>query len=113
MNLISSSKLIEKKSKFFAYLYELDSEEELIEIISKLKKDHKKAAHICYGLILDKEVKFKNDGEVGNPGRALLETLKENDCTSNLLIVARIFGGIKLGPGGVSRAFRKAGRALF
>jgi len=113
MNLISSLKLIEKKSKFFAYLYEVSSEDEVQLIISKLKKDHKKAAHICYGLILDKEEKFKNDGEVGNPGRALIDTLKENNKDSHLLIVARIFGGIKLGPGGVSRAFRAAGRALF
>lgn len=110
MKLLSTFKLTEKKSKFFAFLYELINETDAGLIISSLKKDHAKSSHICYGLIFDGEEKFKNDGEVGHPGRALLDVLREHKNKSHLLIVIRYFGGIKLGPGGVSRAFRSSGR---
>ena len=52
----------------------------------------------------------KDDGEVGHPGRVLLELLRKHDL-EGVLIVSRIFGGVKLGVGGVSRAFRDAGQA--
>jgi putative IMPACT (imprinted ancient) family translation regulator len=50
----------------------------------------------------------RDDGEVGRPGMKLLELLRHNDL-EGLLVVSRIFGGVKLGPGGVGRAFRDAG----
>jgi putative IMPACT (imprinted ancient) family translation regulator len=49
----------------------------------------------------------RDDGEVGRPGMKLLELLRQHDL-EGLLVVSRIFGGIKLGPGGVGRAFRDA-----
>ena len=49
----------------------------------------------------------KDDGEVGHPGRLLLELLRRDDLEGGLL-VSRVFGGVKLGVGGVSRAFREA-----
>jgi putative IMPACT (imprinted ancient) family translation regulator len=49
------------------------------------------------------------DGEIGSPGRALAEVMERKNLCSHVLIVSRIFGGIKLGPAGVARAFRKAG----
>ncbi len=51
----------------------------------------------------------RDDGEVGHPGRVLLELLLGHDL-AGLLVVSRIFGGVKLGVGGVSRAFRAAGQ---
>ena len=50
----------------------------------------------------------KDDGEVGHPGRVLLESLRRHDL-EGAIVVSRIFGGVKLGVGGVSRAFRDAG----
>jgi putative IMPACT (imprinted ancient) family translation regulator len=50
----------------------------------------------------------KDDGEVGHPGKVLLELLRREDLEGGIL-VSRIFGGVKLGVGGVSRAFREAG----
>lgn len=112
MKLISQSKLTEKKSKFFGFLYEISEEAEVNEIISELKKEHKKAAHVCYAAIIKNQniELFKNDGEVGQPARALLDCLKEKNSKSQLLAVVRYFGGVKLGPGGVQRAFRAAGK---
>ena len=111
MELLSSSKLTEKKSKFFAFLYGVGGEDDVKEVVSVLKRKHKKSSHICYGLILDGGEKFKNDGEVGHPGKVLLEILRKNNYNSHILIAVRYFGGIKLGPGGVSRAFRSVGRS--
>ena len=53
--------------------------------------------------------KSKDDGEVGHPGRVLLELLRGADLEGGL-VVSRVFGGVKLGVGGVSRAFRQAGQ---
>ncbi len=54
---------------------------------------------------------FKNDGEVGRPGRVLLDLLRKHALDSHVLVVSRIFGGVLLGPGNVGRAFRDAGEA--
>jgi putative IMPACT (imprinted ancient) family translation regulator len=110
---LATAKHVEKKSKFLAYLYAVETEEELTEIISRIKKEHQKAAHVCYGSVCNKEEVFKNDGEVGHPGRGLLELLKQHNKESHILLVARYYGGVKLGPGGVSRAFRAAGKLCF
>ena len=56
--------------------------------------------------------KFKNDGEVGYPGKTLLSLLKHEGLESHGIIVVRYFGGKKLGPGGVSRAFKECGKML-
>ena len=110
---LKSSKLIIKKSKFFGYLYSFESYEEYETIVKEISKEHKKASHVCTALVLGKEEKFKNDGEVGYPGKTLLGLLKHEGLESHLIIVVRYFGGIKLGPGGVSRAFKECGKMLF
>lgn len=106
--LISSSNYEEKKSKFMTYLFELHFEDEIKEIFESLKKEHKKANHICYGGKFEDVSILKNDGEVGQPSRVILQILETNNLQSHLLVCIRYFGGIKLGVGGVSRAFRKA-----
>lgn len=106
----SIAKTTEKKSKFIAQLYELTAETTVQEIIKEQKQKHKKAAHICYAYIKDNEEVIKNDGEVGYPAKAILEVLKANNLHNHLLLVIRYFGGIKLGPGGVKRAFKEAAK---
>lgn len=110
---LKTSKFIEKKSKFFGYLYSLDSPEEYEKIVKEISQEHKKASHVCTAMVFAKEEKFKNDGEVGSPGRTLLGLLKHEKLEAHLIIVVRYFGGIKLGPGGVSRAFKECGKMLF
>ena len=109
MNLINTTKTTTQKSKFISYLFKLNSLEELKEIIEFVKSENKKACHVCYGVFFEKEESFKNDGEVGNPGRILLEILKNKNLNSHILIVARIYGGINLGPAGVGKAFWESG----
>lgn len=109
---ISSGKLKVRKSKFYGHLYEIETKDDIKEIQKTHNRLYKKANHHCYGAIYDNTEEQKADGEVGSPGRVLLELLKNNGLNSHMLIVSRVFGGIKLGPGGVSRAFRETGRGV-
>ena len=103
----------EQRSKFYALLFPLREEAALEAILKAQRKQHRKAVHHCWavrlkgadGRLLEKS---KDDGEVGHPGRVLLELLRKHDLEGGLA-VSRIFGGIKLGVGGVTRAFREAG----
>ena len=111
---LSAGKLIEKKSKFYAHLYTIQSQNEIEKIIALHKKKYSNANHHCYAFIVKDQSgniikQFQNDGEVGHPGKVLLQLLEQHDFHSHALLVSRIFGGIKLGVGGVSRAFRNAG----
>lgn len=106
---VSAVRLDEKKSKFYAHLYEIDSPNDITEIRELHDKLYKKAAHHCYALVCGNVSDSRADGEVGSPGRALAEVMERNNLGSHVLIVSRIFGGVKLGPAGVARAFREAG----
>lgn len=108
MHLISETLFKEKKSKFLAFYYKVEDEQEVKDIIDSLKKDHRKANHVCYAAVIDDLEIFKNDGEVGNPANAMLDILKFKNKKNHLIAVVRYFGGVKLGPGGVKRAFKDA-----
>ncbi len=116
MEKISAIKLVEKKSRFYSYLYDIEEESEIEDIIKIHRKKYKKANHHCYGLLYKSENDIievsKDDGEVGHPGKVLLDLLKKHNLNHHALVVSRVFGGIKLGVGGVSRAFREAGEAV-
>jgi len=115
MKELSAIKYEVKKSRFFAHLYLIESEEDVAEINRIHRKLYKKAAHHCYASRFEsadtKDSTFGSDGEVGHPGRVLLDVLVQNDLKNHCLVVSRIFGGVKLGPAGVSRAFRESGSA--
>ncbi|TAJ44275.1 hypothetical protein CUJ86_07275 [Methanofollis fontis] len=105
-------KLDVQKSRFYAHLYHLEDPAEIADALALHRKRYRRAAHHVSAVrFLGGAVPVaagKNDGEVGHPGRALLQVLEKHDLDSHALIVSRIFGGIKLGPGGVTRAFRDA-----
>lgn len=113
MKLLNQSKIIVNKSKFFGYFFEINNSDNVDNAISFVRSKHPKSKHICCGAIYEQNEIFKNDGEVGNPGKILLEMLKQKKMQNNILIVARYFGGIKLGPAGVGKAFRECGNDLF
>lgn len=110
---VFAGKLVDRKSKFYAHLYKIDNLDEDIEQIQKIhNKKYKKAAHHCYAALVNNQEDSRNDGEVGSPGRVLLELLQEYKLDGYMIMVSRIFGGIKLGQGGVARAFRNTGRGV-
>ncbi len=107
-----TSLLVVKKSRFYAHLYWVSSVEDVQEIREMHRKVYRKAAHHCYAARLSLPEgcwePFGSDGEVGRPGQVLLQLLQREESSSHLIVVSRIFGGIKIGPGNVSRAFRDA-----
>ena len=106
---VSVVRLDEKKSKFYAHLYEIDTPDDVLEVRAIHDKLYKKAAQHCYAVVCGNFTDSRADGEVGSPGRALAEVMERHNLGSHVLMVSRIFGGIKLGPAGVARAFREAG----
>ena len=100
------------KSRFLAYKLELNSVEDVKPFIEKLKKEHKKARHFCYAYVFNKDgvsEKCSDDGEPGGTaGYPILNVIKKKGLTNVLVVVVRYFGGIKLGAGGLTRAYTKA-----
>lgn len=98
-----------KKSKFICHLKRVESEEEAIEFIENVKKDQWKATHNCsaYTLGLNDEVQRANDdGEPsGTAGIPMLEILLKRKLKNIVAVVTRYYGGIKLGAGGLIRAY--------
>lgn len=98
--------LIINKSRFITYLYKVKTENEVITYLNKLKKEYKDATHICYAYILPNKEKYFDDSEPnGTAGIPILEVLKKNNLTYIACFVIRYFGGIKLGSGGLVRAY--------
>ncbi len=115
MEEVAAVKTEVRRSSFYAHLYLLTSESEVPLLIKHHKTCYRKAAHHCSAAVLSDHDSnriaeiSKNDGEVGHPGKALFGVLHSNGLSSHMLIVSRVYGGTKLGPGGVTRAFKEAG----
>ena len=103
-----SEKIIEK-SRFITYSAHVESEEEGKEFIAKIRSKHSLATHVCYAFISDKTgnlQRFSDDGEPqGTAGIPMLEVLKNRGLKDTAVVVTRYFGGIKLGAGGLVRAY--------
>jgi putative IMPACT (imprinted ancient) family translation regulator len=112
MKELIAGKFIEKKSRFYTHLYTIAKISEVDQILSSHRTEYKKANHHCYAYILFENntysEKYHDDGEVGHPGKVLIDVLKKNQLDHHLIVISRIFGGIKLGVGGVSKAFKQA-----
>ena len=100
-----------KKSKFFGYYFNVESADEVKEILENLKKENKKATHVCYAYRITKDQyleKAFDDGEPsGTAGKPILNVIQKQNLSNVLLVVVRYFGGIKLGAGGLVRAYSK------
>ncbi len=107
-----SEEIVINKSRFISYCYELSNLNQVKTILDGLKKEHKKATHICYAYVYNKtEVAEKayDDGEPnGTAGYPILNVIKKKGLTNTLVAVVRYFGGVKLGAGGLTRAYTKS-----
>lgn len=100
------NEIIINKSKFITYLYKVKSIDEVNKYLNKLKEKYKDATHICYAYIIDNNQRFNDDFEPsGTAGMPILEVLKKNNLNYIACFVIRYFGGIKLGAGGLVRAY--------
>lgn len=100
----------EKSSKFFGYAFPIESEEEVKPIIDQLRKLHPHAVHYCYAYQIGTEkisYRANDDGEPSNTaGAPIYGQIQSFGLTNLLLVVVRIFGGIKLGVGGLITAYK-------
>lgn len=106
------SEYIIQKSRFLTYVKRTETEEEAIDFINEIKKIHHNATHNCSAYMIgahDEIQKANDDGEPsGTAGVPMLEVLKKQNLKDTTVVVTRYFGGIKLGSGGLIRAYGRA-----
>ena len=102
----------EKGSKFLAFAYVIQNEENVKERISELKKKYYDARHFCYAYMLGfngEKYRANDDGEPGHSaGDPILGQIRSNELTNTLIVVVRYFGGTKLGIPGLINAYKSA-----
>lgn len=107
-----TNQLIIKKSTFITQLYPVAFMKDIEHILQHVRKTNPDASHYCYGYILgeDAEVqKYSDDGEPSQTaGFPIMNVLKKQSLTNILCVVIRYYGGIKLGAGGLVRAYTKS-----
>lgn len=109
----NSAEIVEKKSRFIANFYNVESKEEAEEKIKQIKKKYYDAKHHCFAFSIIEEngitQKSSDDGEPsGTAGAPILNIIKSNNLQNVVIIVTRYFGGILLGTGGLTRAYSEA-----
>lgn len=107
-----SGEIVEKKSRFIATLEKIETEEEALVFIARMKKQYWDARHNCYAFVAGKNHELQrcsDDGEPnGTAGRPMLDVLLREDVHNLVVVVTRYFGGTLLGTGGLVRAYQKS-----
>ena len=107
--------IIEKKSRFIATVLPIETEEEALEFIAKMKKKYWDARHNCSAFVIGKRrelTRCSDDGEpAGTAGRPMLDVLLKENIHNAAVVVTRYFGGVLLGTGGLVRAYQQATKA--
>ena len=113
-------KLLVKKSAFYSHILPINELDELKYILSTIKKNHKQANHIAFAYHITKldnknkiieEFRYNDDGEPSKTaGFPLLRILQQEKLTNTIILVARVFGGIKLGTSGLTKAYGDSAR---
>ena len=105
---------IVEKSTFIGYAKPIKSEEEAVEFINEIKKKHKDATHNVWAYTVGETMniqRYSDDGEPqGTAGIPTFEVIKKEDLRDVVVVVTRYFGGIKLGAGGLVRAYTKGAK---
>ncbi|MBC5763727.1 IMPACT family protein [Ramlibacter albus] len=103
------SELLIRKSRFIGCVQPVQGRAEANEVVARLRAEHPGAAHVCWALLAGGQSAANDDGEPGGTaGRPMLEVLRHQDLEGVLATVVRYFGGVKLGAGGLVRAYTDA-----
>lgn len=101
-----------KKSRFLCYLHKCFQEEDAKAFVQKIKKEHPNATHHCYAFVIGEHNELQRSNDDGEPsgtaGVPMLECLMHNDMQDIAAVTVRYFGGVKLGAGGLIRAYSKS-----
>ncbi len=109
-----SAEITEKKSRFIANVFYVESLEEAEEYIKQIKKKYNDARHNCFAYAIETKdgnilIKYNDDGEPqGTAGSPMLKMMLEQGLSNILVVVTRYFGGVLLGTGGLVRAYSGA-----
>lgn len=108
----TSEEIVEKKSRFIAYVKNIETEEEAIDFIKTIKSQNHDARHNVFAYILkDGNKKYSDDGEPqGTAGIPILDMLQKENLVDIVVVVTRYFGGILLGTGGLVRAYSQSAK---
>ncbi len=100
------SELLIKKSRFIGCVQPVPDREAALAVVAALRAEHPGAAHVCWALMAGGQSAANDDGEPGGTaGRPMLEVLRHQQIEGALATVVRYFGGVKLGAGGLVRAY--------
>ena len=106
----------EKNSKFFGYAFPIQSEDQVKPIIDSLRKEHPTAGHFCYAYQIGADTisyRANDDGEPSNSaGMPIYGQIQSFSVTNILIVVVRIFGGVKLGVGGLISAYKTTAQMI-
>lgn len=109
-----SDEYIVEKSTFIGYAKPINTEEEAIDFVNEIKKKHKDATHNVWAYTVGENMniqRYSDDGEPqGTAGIPTLEVIKKEDLRDVVVVVTRYFGGVKLGAGGLVRAYTKGAK---
>ncbi|HLQ84038.1 MAG TPA: YigZ family protein [Pseudogracilibacillus sp.] len=109
VNSFGSKEILIQKSRFIGYVKRAETEQEAQDFIYEIKKKHHDATHNCSAYLIgenDEIQKANDDGEPsGTAGIPMLEVLKKQQLKDTVVVVTRYFGGVKLGAGGLIRAY--------
>ena len=103
---------VEKKSRFIGRVWLVETEEEALDKIQQMKKQHYDATHNCWAYIIrDGAMRFSDDGEPGGTaGNPMMQVLQRENLYNVVCVVTRYFGGVLLGAGGLVRAYTKGAK---
>ncbi|OCN06280.1 YigZ family protein [Erysipelotrichaceae bacterium MTC7] len=108
----TNHEIIIDKSRFICYLFRVFSEQGAKDEIAAVKKLHPNATHHCYAFMIGAHNEIQRSNDNGEPsgtaGAPILDSLTKNQMNDTLAVVVRYFGGIKLGAGGLIRAYSKS-----
>jgi len=103
------SELVIKKSRFIGCVQPVADRAAALAVVASLRAEHPAAAHVCWALMAGGHSAANDDGEPGGTaGRPMLEVLRHQQIEGSLATVVRYFGGVKLGAGGLVRAYTDA-----
>ncbi|RXV69718.1 YigZ family protein [Burkholderia stabilis] len=98
-----------RKSRFIAFAIPVDDRDAAMQVLQRLRNAHPAATHVCWALLAGGQSGMSDDGEPsGTAGRPILEVLRHHDLDGVLGAVVRYYGGVKLGAGGLVRAYTDA-----
>lgn len=108
----NSAEIVIKKSRFIGHVMPVQSEDEAIAFIERIKKEHWSASHNCSAYVIGEKDQFQKASDDGEPsgtaGKPILEVIKHQQLKDVVVVVTRYFGGIMLGAGGLIRAYTDA-----